>query len=510
MPTTAVKNHSFRRYLFLLIASFIVVLVTFQLWFFSYIQAQIKTEIQQRSVALSNVAVKVASERLFVSQQLPATGVVVTPHEKTLQQPPPEEVTKEESATEERTIRITVIDTPKKEVDLGDGYIFITGEQTKTLHIDYGEQADPLPLKRIVKSPQQLHQPVTGGLEFSTIGDAFQLALAEPESNVISRHIVQFDEASVIDQYFGWLIFITVLLMLAGIVYALWLAGTVSRPLENLAEGFKALEQGEYGTQVKVQGIDDMRRTMAQFNDMSSNLQALKQMEQQLSQQQQLLELNEVTRGLAHTLRNPLNTIGLAIEEMTDADMSDEQKQLLAQQVREKITRLDNTIKTMLSMNVQDVDRSQDTDLVAVIQDIILEFGFSFAAKIHFEPVLYIALRGAQTEIRAIVHTLIANAVEASTASSGKATDIHVFAQRDEQRVTVRIIDQGKGLAEHIKPDLFKPHVSDKPEGAGMGLFIANRICQSYYHGNIHLDDNQPNGCIATVVFGTPAVNTRN
>lgn len=57
-----------------------------------------------------------------------------------------------------------------------------------------------------------------------------------------------------------------------------------------------------------------MQRTMQQFNQMSLNLQKLKQMEQQLSQQQQLLELNEVTRGMAHTLRNPLNAIGLATE----------------------------------------------------------------------------------------------------------------------------------------------------------------------------------------------------
>lgn len=492
MPTTAVKNHSFRRYLFLLIASFIVVLVTFQLWFFSYIQKQMKAEIQHRSVALSNVAVKVASESLFVTRQLPNN--VAASHEE----------------PRDNMIRITITDTPKREIDLGGGYSFITGEDTQTVEIDYvanrentqSASVQEQELDRVVKLVHP-DEHLSSDLEFSTIGDAFQLAVAAPENNIVSRHIVQFDEASVIDQYFNWLMIITALFMLLGVGYALWLAGTISRPLESLAEGFKGLEKGEYGKQVQVQGIDDMKRTMAQFNHMSSKLQALKEMEKQLSQQQQLLELNEVTRGLAHTLRNPLNTIGLAIEEIADASASDEQKQQLARKVRDKISRLDNTIKTMLSMNVQDVDRTQNTDLVAVIQDIILEFAFSFAGKIYFEPVSRVLLQGAQTEIRAIVHTLMSNAVEASMSRSATPGDIHVFVEQNAQQVTVRIVDQGKGIAPHIKPELFKPHVSDKPEGAGMGLFIANRICQSYYQGDIRLQDNTPGGCIASVTFGT-------
>lgn len=530
-------THSFRRYLFLLIASFIVVLVTVQLWFFSYIQGQIKTEIQERSLALSNVAVKVASESFFVTRHHNEQAIVEEPKQirlitKTLATTTPDAAQIDHShiispqtdsiqkntpqIRKERVIRIKIQDTPHQPVDLGDGYTFVTGGETKTVHIDYGDDGygeddyDEELEENINSFTKQTPQSLTereSALAFSTIGDAFQLAVAEPDNNVISRHIVQFDENSVIDQYFTWLIMITLLMMVIGIAYALWLAGRISQPLESLSIGFSALEQGEYGKQVPVQGIDDMKRTMERFNHMSLNLQKLKQMEQKLSQQKQLLELNEVTRGLAHTLRNPLNTIGLAIEQIAENEISEQQLALLATQVKDKISRLDGTIKTMLSLNVQGVDRTEVINFTEVIEDIILEFGFSFTGKICFEPVQDITMEGARTEFRAILHTLIANAVEASESlqrdSQNEETqkDILIFAAQDANKVEIKVLDQGTGLLPHIKAELFKPHISSKPEGAGMGLFIANRICESYYKGHISLTDNSPKGCIATVVF---------
>lgn len=474
-------KHTFKRYLFFLIASFVVVLAAVQIWFFSYVQEQIKTEIQDRSLALSNVAVQVASETFFVAKN----------------EVKPRQPTTVEQPHNSNVIKITVEHTPHKEYDLGEGYTFVTGDETKTVRIDYGQD----PLQELAAIPRKMlaRSGDMNAIAFSTFGDAFQFAVAEPETQAVSKHIVRFDDASVIDQYFQWLLFGTLGLMALGLVYALWLAGRISQPLEELATGFKALEKGEYGSQVSVQGIDDIKQTMTQFNQMSSHLQELKNMEQQLAQQQQLLELNEVTRGLAHTLRNPLNTIGLAIEQITDTDVDDKQRSVLVERVREKIQHLDQTIKTMLSMNVQDVVRNHSIQFNDIVKDVILEFGFSFKGRIHFEPVQEINLQGAESECRAILHTLITNAVEASS----EGDDIHIFAQQDQEVVTVQIIDMGVGLDPQIRKDLFKPHVSSKPEGAGMGLFIANRICQSYYKGGIELKPNQPKGCIAIATFAT-------
>ena len=188
MNKTVIKKHSFRRYLFVLIASFIVVLVTVQLWFFSDIQNQMKTEIQQRSLALSNVAVKVASETMFVSREVIAES-------PTLLGRNPERGNAEKT----NVIRIKIHDTPNKAVDLGGGYTFVTGNETKTVSIDFPDEqslvSERQQVKKVIRMPAENMADITDGLEFSTVGDAFQLAVIEPENNVFSRHIIQFDEA---------------------------------------------------------------------------------------------------------------------------------------------------------------------------------------------------------------------------------------------------------------------------------------------------------------------------
>ena len=89
------------------------------------------------------------------------------------------------------------------------------------------------------------------------------------------------------------------------------------------------------------------------------------------------------------------------------------------------------------------------------------------------------------------------NAIEAST----ELQSISIFVAQAAEQLSIKIVDQGKGLSEKIKTELFQPHVSSKPEGAGMGLYIAKRISQSYYQGDVQLTNNSPYGVIATLTL---------
>ncbi len=468
-------GRSFRYYLFALIASLIVILALVQVFFFNMVQDRIQNEIQQKSQTLSNAAVKVVSEQF--------SQIFTSVREANMQ--------------EHSLVTIHIEETPNVEVDLGDGYYFVTGDKTKTIRTLYGDPNQVASLPNRFSNGFVAVNPDTD-LAVTRIGDAFQFSVHNPTQGV-EKHIVHFDQTSAVEHYFRWLLFGTLALMLLGLLYAFWLSGKISLPLERLAQGFRQLQQGRFGSRVPEQGIADIKATMSQFNTMSERLLDLKTLEKKVDQQQQLLELNEVSRGLAHTLRNPLNTIGLATEQMAAPGVDEAERKVLANQVRDKINHLDRTIQTMLNLNLQQVDRSQQLDLVQVVQDVVLELSFNYKGKIHFDPPQPLPLCGSAPELRAVIHTLLCNAVEASTHNQ----DIQIAAYKDNRQIVVTVVDQGEGLDPAIKADLFKPHVSSKPEGAGMGLFIANRICQFYYNGSISLTDNQPTGCIAQVRLAT-------
>ena len=125
--------------------------------------------------------------------------------------------------------------------------------------------------------------------------------------------------------------------------------------------------------------------------------------------------------------------------------------------------------------------------------------------KIVFSPVQTINIEGAEVEIRAMIHTLVVNAVEASS----EEQTISLFISETNKKVQIQVLDQGQGLDPQIKQQLFKPHITNKPEGAGMGLYIAKRISQLHYQGDIQLTDNSPQGCITTLTLTNTTIETQ-
>ena len=92
-----------------------------------------------------------------------------------------------------------------------------------------------------------------------------------------------------------------------------------------------------------------------------------------------------------------------------------------------------------------------------------------------------LTVKGSESEIRSILHTLITNACEANLNQG----DVSITAKQREQQIYIEVKDQGSGLTEEISEKLFQPHISTKPEGAGMGLYIAKRLLSLHYNGSI-------------------------
>ena len=461
---------SLKRYLFLLIALFVLGLASTQLFFINYIQQQIATEVEGKSQTLSKQALK------LLVDSLPHTQQQVVVHEKVAAAKPANP-----------SIVVQIKNTPNKPVELGDGNRFISGDETQTVTISEMGIGSNIVFREALEGRLQemSFKPISGSNAF-TVKDQQ------------AQHIIQFDQKnSAISEYFRWLLVGTIILTVLGLVLAYWLARHISRPLGELSKGFNRLQQGDLGSQVKPSGILEVRETLQSFNQMSTRLEQLNKVEVRFHQQQQLVELGEVARGLAHTLRNPINTIGLAVEQIGQTALSQEQRRELARQVRQKIMHLDNTIKALLTLTSNDLQRDQQVSINQVINDILLELSMTGKHKIEFAEVQDLQVYGAQLEIRAMIHTLLVNAIEAST----EQQSISIFVTQEAEQLSIKIVDQGKGLNEKIKAELFKPHVSSKPEGAGMGLYIAKRISQSYYQGDVQLSNNSPQGCIATLTL---------
>jgi signal transduction histidine kinase len=281
-------------------------------------------------------------------------------------------------------------------------------------------------------------------------------------------------------------------LLVFGLVGAGVLANRVTRPLRGLADGAEAVGRGELGVQVPVTAAGEVGELQRSFNTMSARLAELETERERWRQREHLAQLGDLSRGLAHTVRNPLNTLGLAVEELATGSGSRDELVVTA---RSQIRRIDQWLRSFLALGAEDAAESTSEDLgdltravvfEAVQQGRAVEFGHVEAEV----PVTVVA-----TALRAALANLLENASDAT--SDGASVEVEVGRDGDLGTVTVR--DHGPGLPEDVRTRLFEPHVTTKVGGSGMGLFLARQLIVGMHGGVLEVEDHPDGGTIAVV-----------
>jgi signal transduction histidine kinase len=487
---------SLKRYLFLLIVALILIFSAIQLYFIEQVRQQVNEEIADKSGAISQVALSTIKERFAKLQLSTITEKQPRVSNKSEAQLPVYErssIVKEPSSG----MKILIQKTPNKEIRLAKDLTLVTGEQTQTISI---QQADPVFVERhlnMIENVKGIELSQVKSLLLNNSGNAYTLDFDFVDDNENFQKIISFtNQSSSIDQYFVQLKWQLLIFTILGMLLAFILAKHISKPLSRLSQGFIALGKGDLGIQLKEGGAKEMRETIELFNQTSLRLFDLQALENKYQQQQQMAELGEVARGLAHTLRNPLNTIGLGISQMQEPSTSKEEGAKIANQIQDKILHLDKTIKTLMHLANADVDRSQAIDVVPIIADIMLEISVRYQTQIRFIPEgKQVLLFCAEAEVRALFHALISNAIEASKSETADIVEVRL--SPIENGLMLDVIDHGPGFEDANFEQLFKPHFTTKADGAGMGLFIVKRMTEMHYKGTIKLQNLEQGGCKA-------------
>ncbi|MEQ3512613.1 HAMP domain-containing sensor histidine kinase [Pseudoalteromonas sp. BZB3] len=312
---------------------------------------------------------------------------------------------------------------------------------------------------------------------------------------IISTEHNSHTQSHSVERFTSLILWSIALSTLIAVGLMLYFVHRLTQPITALKQGFKDLSDGNLGTQLPAQGVGEIATCIDSFNATSNKLDQLNQVEKQLQQQKQLAELGELSRAIAHSLRNPLHTLGLTLEQFWQSQ-DNQLKHSLKTIADNKITHLNKSISALLQLSNQQSSRTHTVPIAAVLQDIQLEIGkLNFELDIKVQQDLFI--QGAESEIRAMLHTLLVNAIEAQQANQNTQS-IKVNAYSEQNTLFVEVEDQGGGFETHVLTQLFEPHVSSKADGAGMGLYLAKRLAELYYAGDIQVQNTQ-NGARVTL-----------
>lgn len=281
-------------------------------------------------------------------------------------------------------------------------------------------------------------------------------------------------------------------LLAVGLFGSAVLSRRLTRPLRTLASGAEALGRGDFGIQVPVSATGEVGDLQRAFNSMSARLAELEAERERWLEREHLAQLGDFSRGLAHTLRNPLHTLGLAVEELAS---DSEEQQPLVHTARTQIRRIDRWLRSFLALGAEEAAAPEVTDLGALVRAVALET-VQRGTEVRIEGAgETLPVRAVPGAMRAALANLVENAADVSP--DGEAVVVTVAV--DGSEAVVSVVDGGPGLPESVRERLFSPHVTTKVGGSGMGLFLARQLVVGMHGGTLEIEDGTERGTVATV-----------
>lgn len=240
-----------------------------------------------------------------------------------------------------------------------------------------------------------------------------------------------------------------------------------------------------------------------------------RQVESQLDLSQRLAAISRITGGVAHEIKNPLNSIALRLEVLRaklSSGASDAEAEIDV--IAEEVTRLDRVVKTFLDftrpveLTLSDIDLRE---LLAELSRLVEPQAAAAMVTINFqtEPNVVFEMRGDRDLLKQALLNVIVNAIEAMEKPDGGGGGIlrikldSLISSRQGRQAVIAISDSGPGIPPEAKDRVFQLYYTTKPRGSGIGLALAFRIAQ-LHGGKIEFSSNPAQG--TTFLFLFPLV----
>ena len=226
---------------------------------------------------------------------------------------------------------------------------------------------------------------------------------------------------------------------------------------------------------------------------------ALQNAQEEIVQSEKLAAMGYLSAGMAHEIRNPLNSISLFIQLMRQTTTEPDQLEYQAKILKE-VDRIDSIIRKLLDASRRTRVISSNVQINQVIDNAIEAFSPQIETrKIQVDRQYHCIpkpITADPSELEQIFTNLFLNAMDAM--NRGGRLIIEVFEKNN--RVIVRVADSGNGIAEDVLPSIFEPFFSTKSRGTGMGLPVAQRIARMY-EGSMEVEYSSPEGTTFRLEF---------
>jgi signal transduction histidine kinase len=311
-----------------------------------------------------------------------------------------------------------------------------------------------------------------------------------------------------------------VTLLVFGRLFYSW----IFRPLRVLIGGSRRVAGGDFNHRIYLGTEDEMAHLAEAMNSMTERFQAIRddldrqvrERTMQMVRSNQLASIGFLAAGVAHEINNPMASIAMCAESLerrvdegvvTDNAHADGARKYL-RMIQEEAFRCKRITDQLLDFSRTGEHDRHNADLRELIQgvvEMVSHLGKNSDKHIELAPCKSVVASVHPQEIKQVVLNLITNALDSLDAGGTVRIDLGIVGDQAE----IRVSDDGCGMTDEVRENLFEPFFTRRRsgQGTGLGLSIVNRIVCDH-DGHIEAESDGP-GKGATFRVTLPLAGTK-
>ena len=259
--------------------------------------------------------------------------------------------------------------------------------------------------------------------------------------------------------------------------------------------------QGIYTSRRKDGTIYEEEATISPVRDKGGTLISYIAVRRDISERRHLEAITEAVNmmenagyifsGIRHELGNPINSIKTALTVLKNSIDRWDKKQVLnyVDRCLTEVGRVEYLLKALKTFSMHENPKLQRVKVASFLEQLCLLIESDFSGRgIEIKRSVDSSVGDCIADPRALHQVMLnifSNAADALEERENPT--VFVEASRKGARIEIKVVDNGNGMSEQQKADVFKPFYTTKPQGTGLGLVIVRKM-MLLMNGNISIN----------------------
>jgi signal transduction histidine kinase len=290
-----------------------------------------------------------------------------------------------------------------------------------------------------------------------------------------------------------------VLFALLGAAIGYYMAERIGDQVNRLTRATRRIARGDFSARVVETSSDELRRLVADFNQMAADLERQRN---ELQRTHRLEAWAEMARQVAHEIKNPLTPIQLSSEHLMRVNK--DKGEPLTPVLEECVTSILSQVKLLRQISAEfssfasrPTPHPAPTSLAELIPTVVEPYitGLAGRVTVHVDvpsslPVVIVD--------RVLLARALTNMMENALHAMPGGGTLTIRGQAGPNSVRLSVADTGTGMDPEALRRIFEPYFSTKATGTGLGLTIAKRNVE-LNGGQIHVQSSPGKGTTVTI-----------